>query len=96
MGRATGNEHEATRSDGELAITQQETRLSLGDVERLIGVRVNVIRGSGFARWEDADDGDVGPPVSPGPKYVGSALSDRPITMGQFTLSMLANITRES
>src|SRR5215218_3291686 len=58
--RPARNEDEVAASRGYLAVAEHEYRLSFCEVERLVGVRVEVKRRCGFARREDSDDRDVG------------------------------------
>jgi hypothetical protein len=53
MRRPTRDEDEAPGADLELAIPELERRLSVGDVERLVGVRVEVEGRPGLARGND-------------------------------------------
>ena len=60
MGCAARHEHKAARRDGDLAVAETKSRLTVCDIEPLVRVRVNVKRGSGFPRLEDPDDRNVG------------------------------------
>src|SRR5215210_3949827 len=58
--RPARNENEVAASRGYLAAAEHEYCLSFCEVERLIGVRVEVKGTCGFARREDSNDRDVG------------------------------------
>jgi len=60
VGHPPGNEDEATGGDGDLAVSELERRVAVRDVERLVGVRVDVQRRRRLSRRERADDDDVG------------------------------------
>ena len=60
MCRPAGDENEAARAYRALTIAELERRLSVGDVERLVGVRVEVEGRSGLAWRKRPDLDDVG------------------------------------
>ena len=53
MGSASRDENEAAGADLELTVAELERRLSVGDIERLVGVRVQVKRRPGFPGGND-------------------------------------------
>jgi len=58
--RPTRNKHKPTSGDPMFAVSKQERRLAIGNVERFISVRVEVNRRTRFARRERADLSHVG------------------------------------
>ena len=60
VGRAPRHEDEATTCHGDIAVTEQKGCVALGDVERLVGVRVQVQRRRRLGRRKHPDDCDVG------------------------------------
>jgi hypothetical protein len=68
VNRATRNEHETSGRDAMLAISEEKRRLAARDVERLVGVRVEVNRRSRLTRWEAPISATYAPCSSSGPK----------------------------
>ncbi len=65
-------EDEAATRYLNLAVTEQKRRISLRDVESLVGVGVQVKRRRGLARWEEPTIATYAPAGSAGPKWIGS------------------------
>ena len=59
MRSAPRDKDEAAGADLELTVTELERRLSVGDIERLVGVRVQVKRRPGLPGRERPDLDDV-------------------------------------
>src|SRR5215211_1913188 len=87
MGRAPRHEDEATACHGNLAVAEQKGCVSLGDVERLVAVRVQVQRRRGPARRKHPDDRDVGTGHLCRTKWVGSNKSRTGMTVHPLTVS---------
>ena len=91
--RTTRYKDEPAPRHRDLAVTEQKRRVSLRDVERLIGVRVQVKGRRGLAWREHADNRDVGTGRSAGPKWVGSIESWEAMTVHPLTVSIFIQPT---
>ena len=75
MGRAAWNEDQAAGAELKLTIPKGERRLSISDVERFVGVRVQV-KGRRDTRREQAGLDDVGA------RHLSRTESDRLVRLG--------------
>jgi hypothetical protein len=74
VNRATRNEHETSGRDAMLAISEEKGRLAPRDVERLVGVRVEVNRRSRLTGWASSKSR---PRTRPASRAGRSGLSER-------------------
>jgi len=59
VGHPPRHEDKASRGDRELAVSEPERGVAVGDVERLVGVRVDMQRRRRLTRRKRADDDDI-------------------------------------